>query len=298
MRIALIALLFGLVRPAAETPMLVSTSWLADHLKDKNLVLIEVGPKEAYDAGHIPGAQYVNLHSLMAGHGEGKDELYLEIPPRQLLDSVLRALGINKDSRIIVYFGAEWVTPAARVYLTLDYAGLRDQSSFLDGGSTMWKAENRAFSTDVPKIQGGNYTSKPRNDVVVNAGFVSTHLHDPSVSIIDARLPGFYLDTIANEMPRGGHIVGAANIPYEDVVDSVTLRLKPRAELTKLFEAAGAKPGNTVVGYCHIGQQASLIYFTARYLGYDARLYDGSFQDWSAHPDWPIEGSNRSVAGN
>jgi thiosulfate/3-mercaptopyruvate sulfurtransferase len=89
-------------------------------------------------------------------------------------------------------------------------------------------------------------------------------------------------------MPRGGHIPGARNIPFDSVVEDSN-KFKSVETLRQLFNTAGVKPGDSVTTYCHIGQQASLLYFVARYLGYEAHLYDGSFEDWSHHPELPVE---------
>jgi thiosulfate/3-mercaptopyruvate sulfurtransferase len=87
---------------------------------------------------------------------------------------------------------------------------------------------------------------------------------------------------------RKGHIPGAGNIPFNSLIDAQGMFLKPD-QLREKFAAAGAKSGDRVVSYCHIGQQATVVYFTARYLGFDARMFDGSFEDWNAHADWPVE---------
>ena len=308
MRIAILAFLFTILGVHTEDGMLVTSAWLAEHLRDPAVVLIEIGPKDSYDTGHIPGGRYVDFHAFAAPHQMGPDHeapkpgtvpaLYLELPPAGQLDSLLGSLGISAHSRVVVSFSGDWVTPAARVYLTLDYAGLRGRVSLLDGGLTAWRAEGRPLSKETPPTRAGSFHSTPESDVVVSASWVTSHLQDPQVKVVDARSPEFYLDTVDNMMPRGGHIAGAVNIPFEDLVDSTTMRLKDTPELARIFRAAGVRQGQTVVGYCHIGQQASLVYFAARRLGYEARLYDGSFQEWSAHPDWPIEGSHRAATGH
>jgi thiosulfate/3-mercaptopyruvate sulfurtransferase len=317
-RLALLLAMFVPLAPSRPTSppvgahstgddFVVSTAWLAEHLRDPNLVLLEVGPKESYHAGHIPGAQFANFHSWMAPHrmdmdmhkeetSSGPHPLNLELPPQARLDSAIDAAGISSNSIIVVYFGKDWVTPSARLFLTLDYAGLRGHVFYLDGGIRAWQAEGKPVTTEVPIVRSGTFKSSPRSDVVVTASWVNGHLHDPHVRIVDARDSQFYTDSVDNHMPRGGHIAGAASIPYESVTDTTVFKLKDKAELAQMFASAGIVPGSTVVSYCHIGQQGSLLYLVARYLGYDARLYDGSFEDWSAHPELPIEGARRSAS--
>src|ERR1700730_16165275 len=109
--------------------------------------------------------------------------------------------------------------------------------------------------------------------------------------ILDARAQKFYTGGEAAQMPRGGHIPSAKNIPFSSLVEDPTNKFKSVAALRQLFSAAGVKQSDSVTTYCHIGQQASLLYFVARYLGYDAHLYDGSFEDWSRRLEMPVEKS-------
>ena len=279
--------------PVAAESILVNTTWLAERMKRPGLVIFEIGDKAKYDAGHIPGAQFIGMRDIAAPRVEGA--LALELPETARLDSVLEARGISDDSYVVLYFGEDWVSPTTRVFLTLEYAGLRGRVSILDGGLPAWRAENRPVTTEVPVVARGHFTPSPRSDVVVDAGFVSQHLNDPSVAIIDARDAGFYHDSLDNEMPRGGHIAGARNIPFGSVVEENNT-VKSLAALQAIFAAAGADPGDTVVSYCHIGQQGTLVYFAARLLGYNVRLYDGSFQDWSKRSELPVEGARRAAA--
>src|SRR6266404_4209671 len=265
--------------------MLVSTSWLAEHLADRTVVIINIGPRASYDAGHVPGARFLDMSSIAASG----QPLTLELPPVEKLKSSFEELGVSDNSRIVICFLANYVSPATRVFFTLDYLGLGKQTSLLDGGFEAWRAEGRAVTTDIPADKHGMITPHPRPELVVDAAWVSANLSKPKVAIVDARAPEFYTGASAGRMPRAGHIPSAVNVPFSSLAAEAN-KLKDSAALKKLFEEAGINPGKEVVSYCHIGQQASLIYFVAKYLGYDARLYDGSFEDWSRRSELPVVG--------
>ncbi|HTY59242.1 MAG TPA: sulfurtransferase [Bacteroidota bacterium] len=272
--------------PPGETqgaPVVVSTAWLASHIDDPNLIVFHVGSsRRDYAKGHIPGARFLWSSSLSTT----TEDLTLELPPEEQADSVLRNLGVSEGARIVLYFANGSVTQATRMFLTLEYLGLSGKVSLLDGGLDAWKAEGRSVTAGASKHAAGSYVPRLHPEVVVDAEWVAAHLNDNRVAIVDARGAQFYQGK-GGGMPRAGHIPGAVNIQFSGLVDS-TNRLRDKRELEKIFEGAGVKPGVTVVSYCHIGQQASLVYFVARYLGYDARLYDGSFEDWSSRDDLPV----------
>jgi thiosulfate/3-mercaptopyruvate sulfurtransferase len=131
---------------------------------------------------------------------------------------------------------------------------------------------------------------------VVAASWLQTHLTDPALALIDGRSPGEYAGTDSSErLPRFGHIPGGVNLPWEKTftdgagaLEGNPSPLKPKAELRRLFEAAGVKDGSPLVTYCTIGLRASHLYFVARYLGWRPRIYDGSMSEWSRQPELPM----------
>ena len=141
--------------------------------------------------------------------------------------------------------------------------------------------------TDVPQVTRGSITPRPHPELIVDAAWVAANLNKPKIAIVDARAPEFYSGASAGRMPRAGHIPGAVNIPFSTLGDAAN-KMQESATLKKIFSEAGIKQGDQVVSYCHIGQQATVVYFAAKYLGYDARLYDGSFEDWSRRSELPV----------
>jgi len=283
--------------------LVVTSDWLATQLKNPKLVLFHIGEKSEYDAGHIPGARFLELHDISSPMTRDTNALALEMLPADQLRQRLEQLGISDDSRIVVYFGNDWLSPSTRVLLTLQYAGLGSRASLLDGGMPEGKKATRPITTEVPPApKPGKLTPRPAQPIVVDAAFVRSHIRTPGYTIVDARNTIFYDGPIqepsatssrGHPMPKvvPGHVPGAVNIVFETVFDD-TGHLLPEARLRELFTQAGVKPNDTVIGYCHVGQQATAMLFGAEALGYDVKLYDGSFQDWKKR-DLPIESSRK-----
>lgn len=272
-----------------RSTMLVSTAWLAEHLRDPKLVVVAIGQEAEFAAAHIPGAVALDYRSL-ALPVTAEQPLNLQLPPVPDVVKVFAALGVSNDSRIVLYMSKDLTPQTARAWLTLDAIGLGAHASILDGGLPAWQREGRAVSTGIRHPRPGKLEGCAAGDVVVDADYVKSHLSGGGVRIVDARAPQFYSGEIPGRGQRPGHIPGAVSIPFSTLVDGQG-KLKPAAELQQQFTRAGVAKGDRVVSYCHIGQQASLVYFAARYLGYDARLYDGSFEDWSRHAELPVEKS-------
>jgi len=283
----------GATTQAAQSPrdaLLVSPAWLAAHLNDASLVLLHIGDRADYATRHIAGARFVALSDL-ALSGADAGGLNLQMPPAPALRDRLAALGISDTSRIVVYYATTQVTQATRVMLTLDYAGLGARSSLLDGGMGAWVREGRELTAVVPDPRAGTLAPLKITPLVVDAAFVAANLATPNLSVVDARLAPFYEGSQvgggAQTPHKTGHIAGAKNVPWSDLVNEQQ-SFRSAAELQDRFAKAGVKPGDQVVAYCHIGQQATAVVFAARTLGYKALLYDGSFEDWSKQANAPV----------
>ena len=273
--------------------MIVNAAWLKAHINDPNLVLLHVGdqmdPKE-YAAQHIPGAILAGMKDVSVSDHTGKG-LVLEMPPADELKADLEKLGISDNSRIVVYYGKDWVSPATRIIFTLDYAGLGDRTSLLDGGMPAWTAAGNETTAVVPTVKKGTLSALKIKPIVVDGDYVKSHLSSPGIVIVDGRDAVYYDGTEKGgdkDHRKAGHIAGAHSFPFTQLVDDKNF-VRPAGELAAMFEKAGVKPNDTVVGYCHIGQQATAMLFAARSLGHPVLLYDGSFQDWSRHDDYPVD---------
>jgi thiosulfate/3-mercaptopyruvate sulfurtransferase len=264
------------VLAAAAPGLLVSPAELATSLKDPATVVIFVGNNEAdFVAGHIPNARFVRYNQIAID----ADGLTSELPPVDELRRVLSAAGISDKSKVVIYG-----TPitATRMFFTLDYLG-HPHVKVLNGGLAAWKASGGAIEISPPKhVAGATLTPKPQPSRVVSADWINERLSSDRMTLLDARPDAEFTgaDGGMNGAHVKGHLPDAQQLVWNSLLDANGTFL-PDAELRKKFEAIGAKAATPLVSYCMVGMRASVTYFVARHLGYDARLYDGSIVDWT-----------------
>ncbi|MGV3526922.1 MAG: sulfurtransferase [Candidatus Sericytochromatia bacterium] len=269
----------------AHPDMLVSTDWLAQHLKDPDVLVLHVAnASQGYGRGHIPGARFLSWGQVATS----RNGLPNEMPPLSEWVASLRKLGVDQQRRIVLYDEGAGLQ-AARAYVALDYVGLGDRVSLLDGHWKLWQQEKRPVGYEINKINPSDFVPRLNPNVfsflttVQDASWHAQQPGSPNLRLLDARPEAEYSGSTPGEgIARGGHIPGAAGLFWMHHVESAERPvLKSPTELRRLFAAAGIQTGQQVITYCRSGGQASHSYFISKYLGFDTRLYDGSFSEWS-----------------
>jgi thiosulfate/3-mercaptopyruvate sulfurtransferase len=268
----------------AQSSILVSPQWLNDNLKDPNLVVLYTGfvIKADFDKEHIEGSRFLWPDWLAFDKPEGS----MYAPDARTATKVLQDLGINKNSRVVICHKGGDVSIAARMFLSMEYFGLKGRTYFLNGGIEAWKKAGYPVTNKATIIKKGNYVATI-NPVLVDKNYGQNVLQTKSSEVVDARMKRWY-DGDPTGNPRDGHITGAVNVPYPDMIDS-TNSFKPAEILQKNFSAAVPGKEKEVVVYCFIGQTACVDYLAGRSLGYKIKVYDGSMQEWSRDEKLPME---------
>jgi thiosulfate/3-mercaptopyruvate sulfurtransferase len=267
--------------------MLVQTDWLAAHLNDPNVVVIQVvANKSFYDAGHIPGARFLPLSDVAVT----RNGIPNQLPTVDTMKAAFERAGVGNHSQVVIYGDMSGLF-AARVYFALDYLGLGSRAALLDGGLEKWKAEHREVSTVAPVFKTGTLQVKARPELAVGLSEMKKIVADKKATLIDARPADEYSGAKAGDgVPRGGHIPGAKNVFWmENLASKESPVLRPAPEMLAKYQAAGVKTGRRTVVYCRTGVQAAHDYFTLKLLGFSPVLYEGSFFEWSNAAGTPVE---------
>jgi thiosulfate/3-mercaptopyruvate sulfurtransferase len=270
---------------------LVSTEWLAQHLGDLGMRLVEVSvDTAAYDSGHIPGAVGWSWKQ------DTQDTLRRDIPDQVAFEQLMSRSGIANDTTVVLYGDMDnWF--AAYACWLLKYYGHHDVR-LLNGGRKKWLAEGRELTTDVPHYAPSDYRVLARaTNLRALRDNVVDHIGRQGAALVDVRSPDEFAGKLlapAN-LPqegaqRGGHIPGAANIPWSKAVHEDGT-FKTADELRAIYEGQSITPDKDVIAYCRIGERSSHTWFVLKYLlGYpQVRNYDGSWTEWGSAIGVPIE---------
>ena len=270
----------------ARTEALVNTAWAVNHLNDPNVLLIDVSDKpEAYDAGHLPGAQYVNWRTDLTNPD---DPVRGQILTSEALSELMSRLGAESDNTIVLYDNKSNLF-ASRAYWVLKYYR-HDDVRVYNGGSRKWTAAGQQLTTEMVPVEISQYVAKePDPAIRTSWQYVVDHRDDPFTVFCDVRSLKEYQGTDVRPA-RAGHIPGAINLEWTKAVNPDGT-FRDAAALAQLYREAGFTADKQIITYCQTGVRGAHTWFVLReLLGYpDVRNYDGGWEEYGSRTDSPIE---------
>ncbi|MFY8216157.1 MAG: sulfurtransferase [Chthoniobacterales bacterium] len=276
----------------AHPEALVSTDWLAEHLNDPSIRIVESNEDILlYSTGHIPGAVHIDWRSDL------QDQTIRDYISPEAFAELAAKNGITPNTTVVFYGDKSnwWACYALWAFQLFGHENVK----ILDGGRDKWVAEGRALTREVPSYAAATYPAPSgRQDEKIRAFFEETLAHSQDHKpLIDVRSPGEFIGEVTHmpEYPqegvlRGGHVPGARSVPWKRAVNA-DATFKSADELREIYETEmGLKPGDDVIAYCRIGERSSHTWFVLKYLlGYEnVRNYDGSWTEWGTRVRAPI----------
>lgn len=278
----------------SHSPLLVSTGWLSENLSSPDIVVVDarltpVGikarpdPEAQYLAGHIPGAVFFDLDAF----SDAETDLPHMLPSAKVFSRLAGELGIRNDMRIIVYDG-DTLFSAPRVWWTFKIFGAREVF-ILDGGLKAWLREGHSLDSGEVRRSPAELSAKLNRSDVRDFQQVMSALRDGKSQILDARACERFKGLATEPRPglKSGHIPGSINIPYVELLRDG--RLKSTDQLRNLFEQRQIDFRRPIVTSCGSGVTAAVLTFGLASIGIHTAIYDGSWSEWGARPDAPVE---------
>ena len=271
---------------------LVSTEWLAAHLGDPRVKVIDASykmpgvtplPEEDYRAAHIPGAVFFNVNTIAASD-DPRPHMF---PDAEQFARDVAALGISSDDTVVAYDAGGWVAGPRAWWMFLSFG--HPNVKVLDGGMLKWRAEGRPVESGEVKPKPGSFKAKLDPNRIRSKEQLVDNLETRKEQVVDARPRPRFEGTVSEAWPgrRSGHIPGARNVPYADLFDAKTGAMKSLDELRKAFAGAAVDMSKPIVTSCGSGVSALVLTLALYRLGVrGTALYDGSWAEWGL-PDGP-----------
>ena len=267
----------------ARPDLLVDAAWLAGHLNDQNIRIVDMRPR-GYGDAHIPGAVWLDNNAIRIAN---RPPAFIPTPAE--FEELMARLGITNNTRVIAYDERGGIY-AARLWWMLNHYG-HSNVALLNGGWVKWTADNRPTNAAVPAYSRAAFKVKNGTVHVATADDVKGAINKKGVKLVDARTQGEIEGRDLRGIKRAGYIESSVPVYWEDTLDPTTKTFKSAAEIQQLYRGKGIQPSDQVITYCQVGMRAAHDLFTLALIGHDLTKlhnYYGSWEEWGNRDDTPI----------